>query len=322
MRRLAVLAALVASCGDARPAAPAPPVLALDAPFHERAGEIVFDGVARDVAWTAASDVLAPLSGPGPREVRIRAVHDGRRIYLLARWKDEEPTMNRYWKLRADGVWERHRGEDGFALAWSPGALRDAFRRDGCALFCHDGRHARPGADGMADVWFWGLQRSYGTRQAIDMAIRFGEGGRLRGDSQPEDSGNQENRSTEVEGPACVPFRVNELSRRVLTIDNAQPLPKNAVRAKIHASSAGWEVPYDVVRAGKGSRGDVAAAALFEKGEWTLELSRLFVTGNEDDQPLGDPLVPALFAVALFDGTEGSEHAISPPVELRILPAR
>lgn len=320
MRRLGVLLALAAGCGGAGPTAPS--VLSLEAPFHERAHEIVFDGIARDVAWTAARDVVAPLSGPGPREVRIRAVHDGRRLYLLARWRDEAPTMNRYWKLRDDQTWERHRGEDGFALAWSPGALRDAFRRDGCALLCHDGKHARSGDDGLADLWHWGLQRSFGTRQAIDMAVRFGDGGRLRGDNQPQDSGNQENRSTEYEGPACVPYRVNELSRRVLTIDNAQPLPKDAVRARISVSSVGWEVPYDVVRAGRGSRGDVAAAALHEKGEWTLELSRLFVTGNADDQPVGDPLVPALFAVALFDGTEGAEHAVSPPIELRFLPAR
>ncbi len=271
--------------------------------------------------WYEAPELVVPLTGPGPAEVRLRAFHDGERLFLLAEWEDPAVSLNRYWKLQEGGDWVRHFGEDGFAVLWVPGSLAEEFRAQGCAISCHGATHRRDGPRGYFDVWSWGAQRSSQFGQAIDMVLDFGNGGRLRGDGQPAESGNLPNENSQFRGPAAVPLRVTEESARFLRWSNAQPLPLERYEATKH-TSVGWEVPYDLLRAGKGSRGDVAAAGYHAEGRWRLEMSRLFRTGNGDDEPLGDPLVPSRFAVAVHEAAEGGDHAISGPIELRCVATR
>jgi len=77
-----------------------------------------------------------------------------------------------------------------------------------------------------------------------------------------------------------------------------------------------------VLRPMRGSRADVQARGKHLGKAWILELARDLLTGNPDDQPLGDPLIPYYFAVALHDGSEGDNHAISGPIELRFVATR
>ena len=81
------------------------------------------------------------LRGGGVSEVRLKAAHDGTYLYLLAVWPDKTRSFNRYWKYVGLAEWEKHVGEDAFSICWSPGSLQDEFREQGCALFCHNGKH-------------------------------------------------------------------------------------------------------------------------------------------------------------------------------------
>ncbi|MGQ0612478.1 MAG: ethylbenzene dehydrogenase-related protein [Planctomycetaceae bacterium] len=304
------------------PMAPAPlPLARLEARPLPAGQRIELDGRRNDAAWDETPELVVALTGPGPTEVRLRALHDGERLFLLAEWEDREVSLNRYWKLQEGGAWVRHVGEDGIALLWVPGSLGEVFRTQGCAISCHDARHQRDGPRGYFDVWSWGAQRSSQFGQAIDMVLDFGAGGRLRGDGQPAESGNLPNENSQFRGPAAVPQRVTPESTRFLRWANAQPFSLERHEAR-KQDSVGWEVPYDLLRPGKGSRGDVAAAGFHAEGRWCVEMSRLFRTGNGDDEPLGDPIAPAHFALTLHDAAEGGDHAISGPIELRFVAAR
>jgi hypothetical protein len=327
----AVLLLLVALAACDRPAhdAPAgqPAGPRLEAYRVPEGESVVVDGAMGDKAWTRAVEVVVPLEGDGPAEVRLRALHDDQRLYLLAIWKDPEKSYGRFWRRTGVVAFERHETEDAFAVCWAPNSLRDGFREQGCALFCHDGKHGYPDAEtGLADFWYWGAQQHYLHPQARDMRLPFGPRDRLRGDSQPEDSDNLPNFSLEYEGPRYYPKIIRSGVARILGTDNVQPVTKQILEERIPSKeNFGREIPLDIQRARQGSRGDVAAAGRHHEGKsWVLELARDLETGHPDDLPLvADPLVSYLFAVAINDGSAAGDHkAASGAIELHFLTPR
>ncbi|MHC4549072.1 MAG: ethylbenzene dehydrogenase-related protein [Planctomycetota bacterium] len=285
---------------------------------------VVVDGAMADHAWTRASELVVRLEGKGAPEVRLKAVHDAERIYLLAVWQDPARSMGRYWEYRGGLRWELHTGEDGFAICWSPGAHADAFRAQGCALFCHQDRHVHPEpGTGYVDFWYWGAQQTNLHAQARDMWLRQGREHRLRGDPQPADSDNIYNHSNRYRGPLYLPRFVTRQSERILLADNLREVTPDWIqRYWEDARNVGRQVPLDVLRPRRGSRGDVLAKARHHEGKgWVLELSRALETGHLDDQPLGDPLVAAYFSVAVYNDAAGADHHVSGPIELRFLAA-
>jgi len=322
VRSLWLVTLLLAACG--RPVAPAPPLPVLEAGPLKPETPIHVDGMAADEGWRLARELRLPLTGPGPKEVRLKAAHDGHRLYLLAMWQDPDASLDRYWKYAGHLKWEKSEREDGFAVLWAPGTLAAGFRREGCALLCHDGAHRYPGeGNGIADAWYFGAQQTKFFPQARDLWLRQGANQRLRGDNQPADSDNLLNQSDRYEGPRWFPKRIVETTKRLLFADNLQEATPDWIeRYWKDESNIGREVPLDVLRARLGSRGDVRHASryLAQGRTWVLEMVRDFETGNPDDLPLGDPLVPGLFAVAVYDAAGGADHAVSGPVELRCRP--
>jgi hypothetical protein len=278
-----------------------------------------------DNAWMPLPELSVPLKGGGTGEVKLKAAHDGKRFYLLAIWPDEEASRSRYWKYEGDLKWSRHETEDAFSVCWSPGALADAFRKEGCGITCHSERHVYPGeGSGFVDFWYWGAQQCALFPEARDMWLRQGEEHRLRGDRQPEDSDNVPNVSNKYDGPSAFPQFRKEGDNRVLPYGrNLKEVTPEWIRKywTVEANWIGHEVPLDLLRARKGSRGDVTAAARHheEQGKWVLELARDLSTGNGDDLPLG--LGAVLFAVAVHDDAAGAGHAVSGPIELSFSPA-
>jgi hypothetical protein len=322
---------LLAACGGdpgakGAPAAPLPQLQARRVPAGQR---VVVDGTTADAAWSVARDLALDLEGK--LTVHLKACYDDERVYLLATWSDPDRSRNRYWEYKGQVRWEKRTGEDGFSICWSPGGLHAEFRERGCALFCHGGgaddsgkRHAFPGqGNGYADFWYWGAQTTAYHPEARDMWLREGRGQHLRGDPQPPDSDNMLNQSTRYDGPRFMPVRVNRQTARVLFANNIQELTPEWVRKYWQDDkNVGRQVPLDVLRPRRGSRGDVLARARHHAGKgYVLELSRALETDNPDDQPLGDLVAPALFAVAVHAGNDGGEHLVSGPVELRFLPA-
>ncbi|MHC4491596.1 MAG: ethylbenzene dehydrogenase-related protein [Planctomycetota bacterium] len=325
-----LLLGLLAACDGERgtqeaPARSLPQLQARRLPDGQR---VVLDGMLADPAWTAARDL--PLDLDGKLTVHLKACYDDERLYLLATWSDPDLSMNRYWEYRGQVRWEKSTGEDGFAICWSPGRLHEQFREQGCAVFCHRGgadagkRHVYPGkGTGYADFWYWGAQTTSFHAQARDMWLRRGDAHRLRGDPQPAESDNLLNHSDRTAGPRFMPKLVSARTARILLFDNIQELTPEWVRKYWQdEKNVGRQVPLDILRPRRGSRGDVAARARHYAGKgYILELSRALETRNLDDQPLGDLHANALFAVAIFVANGGVEHVVSGPVELRFLPA-
>lgn len=327
MRILTVLVfAFAAACGKSPQAtgaaAESPPLLR--ASLVPENTEVVVDGRIADAAWRRSVELVVPLTGAGPTEVKLKAAHDGQRLYLLAVWEDADKSYNRFWKRTGVVEFEKTVREDGFAVCWAPNSLADRFREQGCALFCHDGGHVYPeDGSGFVDFWYWGAQQHVLYPQASDQWLRFGSKHRLRGDSQPEDSGNLKNVSTEYDGPRYYPYKVKrDTATRLLDHGNVNLVTKKILTQKIAGEhNFGREIPLDVQRARKGSRGDVEARAIHHKGKsWILEMARDLETGNRDDLPLVlDPLVTYLFAVAIYNDAGGADHtASSAPIALRL----
>jgi hypothetical protein len=326
---LFLLLGLLAACDGERDdeGAPARPLPQLQARRLADGQRIVVDGMLADPAWSAARNL--PLDLEGKLTVNLKACYDDERLYLLATWSDGDLSMNRYWEYRGQVRWEKSTGEDGFAICWSPGSVRKEFREQGCAVFCHGGaddakRHAYPGeGDGYADFWYWGVHTTNFHPQARDMWLRRGRGQSLRGDPQPAESDNFLNHSGRTAGPRYMPKRVGPRTARILLFGNIQELTPEWVRKYwIDEKNVGRQVPLDILRPRRGSRGDVLARARHHEGKgYILELTRALETGNLDDQPLGDLVNGALFAVAVYDDGAGVAHLISGPVELRFLPA-
>lgn len=318
MRRI-VLVALLAACAPSPPAPPPVP-LRLEAIAVEG---ILVDG-AMDNAWARATELAVPLKGGGVGEVKLRAAHDGTRLYLLAIWSDPAPSLSRYWHYDGNLKWTKHETEDGFSVMWSPGALADSFRAEACAIACHDNRHVYPGpGSGFLDFWYWGAEQCAVFPQARDLWLRQGAEHRLRGDRQPEDSDNIPNVSSKYEGPCAFPQYRKQGDDRILAYGKTlkEVTPDWIQKYWKEEINVGREVPLDLLRARKGSRGDVAASAKHhaEGPKWVLEMARDLVTRNTDDLPLGGASV--LFAIAVHDDAAGADHAVSGPIELRFLPA-
>jgi hypothetical protein len=323
--RLLVLAPLLlAACADPGEPPPGPlPVLRLEARQLPEGALVVVDGRMADDGWLRVPELVVPLKGGGPGEVKLAAVHDGERLYLRAVWKDEAASANRYWRYEGKLKWSRFEREDGFSICWAPGAEAAPFRAQGCALHCHDGRHVYPGSGkGLFDFWYWGAQQTAFTPQARDLWLRQGDDQRLRGDRQPEDSDNVENVSSKYDGPCMFPQYRRKGDDRVVFDGptNKEVTPDWIVKYWNEEVNIGREVPIDLLRERKGSRGDVRAAARHVGPIWVLELARDFETGNTDDLPLGNPVVPSHFTIAVYDDGQGAGHAVSGPIELHVLP--
>lgn len=332
MRNAVLLIALLAACGDPGSSPPPAgdgkatgPLPVLSAQRVEKGTSIRIDAKMGDPAWRRSHELKVRLAGAGVNEVKLKAAYDDERFYLLAVWKDKTKSLNRMWEYVAKGKFEQHTGEDAFSILWSPGATAAAFRTQGCAMFCHDGkRHVYPVEEtGFVDGWFWGAHQTGFKTTLRDLWMPFGANQRLRGDSQPAGSDNQLNLSHEFVGPGWAPKRVGAARNPLyLPSSNIQPLTKEKLDKLDPERNKGWKIPVDIQRPIRGSRGDVACRALYLKDTWVLEMARKLDTGHKDDLPLGDRLVTFLFAVAIHDDSEGGRHAISGPVELRFVVPR
>jgi len=321
------LSLLLLACGGKASVPASPPSLPrLDVVRMGPGEKVVIDGMLGDRAWKRARSLVVPLTGAGPQDVDLAALSDGRKLFLRAIWRDPTMSLGRYWIHHGADRFELHRGEDSFAICWAPGADDAAFAEQGCALYCHEERHTAPALKrGFSDFWFWGAQQTAAFDQARDLWLPFGKGLALRGDSQPDRSDNVANRSADFTGPAYFPRLLRRNADRFLYEDNIQKVTARQLREKLTRNpEGGRQIPFDIVRPRKGSRGDVAAVARHHAGVgWVLELARDLDTGHRDDLAF-DPRASArrLFAIAVGDGVVAADQARSGPIELRFLPPK
>ena len=268
----------------------------------EEHSQVRMDGNGSDSGWRRARELTVPLHGEnGPGKVTIKAIYNEVAVYFLLLWKDEKIDRNCVCRFEEPGQWRMHQGEDAAMLLFAPSEVTGAFREHGLDAFIQEGKFAYPGKQGFADAWYWGAQTTRPLHRARDHWMRPNQ--RLRGDSQPEDSDNIPNWSAQHSGPAGVPRRVGSKALSTLHWKDSIALTSERMALMKPENNIGWTVPAVLTRNMLGSRADVPASARFAGGSWFLEVARKLDTGNRDDLLLGDPMHPAHFAIAIWDGT-------------------
>ena len=313
LRAVAPLLVLLAACGDdtLENVLPVPPeTVRLSVYPLPEGGVIHLDGATGEDAWARAPRTVIKLEGPGPNRVYLQAAYDEKRIYLLVQWQDDDKSENYVWRFTEGLQWQRREGEDAFSIFWAPGSLYDHYEAHPADFFVHGDQPAIPAARGVMDVWYWGAQ-STPLGKAEDRVLPYLER-KLREDGATHGSGTWANENNQFVGPRFVPVRIKKnrnANARFLMYDNAQALTKEKWDRLDKKSNIGWEVSRFVLRPVLGSRADVDGKARFVGNAWILELARDLKTGNPDDLPLDDPLIPYLFAVGVHDGTAGAARA-------------
>lgn len=245
------------------------------------------DGQGDDTAWKGAPEVqlvaLRPLepSVGASTTVVIRSVHTADRIFFLVSWEDPtEDLMHKPW------VWSEAKS------SYEEGPQRE----DMMALaFEHTGTFTgdmlEP-ADAIWDVWHWKAARTNPQDFAMDKTHRYSR-------EKPEGKANSH---TARDGK---PIWIARPEDGGDSVERKQPAP----------SSRGEDlVPQFLPGTPTGSAADVAAKGTWKEGRWTIELSRLLVTGNADDSPFEVGKTLAM-GIATFDRTGEMDKATG-PVEL------
>ncbi len=247
------------------------------------------DGNAADAAWKGAPALAVPLTGGGRSiEARVRAVHDGVRVYLLAEWPDgTEDALYRPWTwdeqkktyVQADRV------DDGFAVA-----LYRSSPDQACKL---------NGEEQEADTWLWRAFWSSVAGHADDGVLRVSRQRLPHANPYPTASGSGQVWIREEPDDGPPPWAL-----------------------VIPVEFQGAEVASYRKQSAAGSRGDVLAAGRWTPGgarggTWAVEMSRALDTGHADDVPLrAGTRQPAAFAV--FDRSEKGRHVSSELIQLDI----
>jgi len=277
--------------------------------------------------WEKASPLRITLIGGiafdgGWTEVTLRALHDGRELFMMAEWLDQtEDRQYMPWKKMDEG-W-RHLAtnpddestfyEDKFSLVFP--IERDwQFERFGCAVSCHAGggrAYGYKGAGRLVDVWHWKATRTDPVGQVDDKywseadftAKDIGRHG------DPKQSGGYEkNISEDKTHPAYLPRNSSAVKQGVILADRAVPYT-NIAAGKLSVEQI---VPGIVASAAVGDRGDISCVSQHEDGRWQMYLRRKLDTTHQYDVKF----VPGQsypFACAAFD-CSSKRHAYEYPV--------
>ncbi len=78
-------------------------------------------------------------------------------------------------------------------------------------------------------------------------------------------------------------------------------------------------VPERILSESTESRADIKQAGTWSDGEWTVEIKRALVTGNDDDIQFSDLSLDYLFGTSLMDNAGGDAHVFSGVNSLRFV---
>ena len=229
----------------------------------------------------------------GRTRVTLRALHDGRELFLLAEWLD--PTEDRRdmpWEKTADG-WrhlvtdeldESRYYEDKFGLAF-PTTSDWQFDRAGCAIYCHAGggrAYGYKGASKIVDVWHWKSTRTDPVGQVDDKywwQVDFTAKDVGRHGDPKEGGGYKKNFSDDKTRPAFLPDDLATIRQGILPEEHAvEYTPEAAASIPV-----GTIIPGIVASAATGDRGDVRCQSRHENGRWQLYIRRKLDTGSRYD---------------------------------------
>jgi len=246
------------------------------------------DGSGGDRAWREAEALEVPLTGgPGPKTLRVRAVHDGKSLYLLAEWADpSRDTLYRPWVWDAarETYYQNEQLDDALAVA-----LYRSAPTDSCML---------QGDDVDADSWLWRAFWSEISGLADDGMLRVSQ--------------------TRV--PQSNPYPVSGGRGQVWVREDSDE-GVSGWFFFIPVDFQGETVSSYTAQQATGSRADVQARGRWSEetgtGTWTVEFARALDTRRADDVALAEGRSqPVAFAV--FDKRDKGRHASSALVQLEL----
>ena len=293
-----------------------------------------------ELPWQDAEPLQIHLAGGlafdgGRTQVTLRAMHDGRELFVLAEWDD--PTEDRRdmpWARTADG-WKRlavntndesHYYEDKFSLVF-PAEPDWWFNRFGCAFSCHVGgdpdyEHGKraygyKGCDHIVDVWHWKSTRTDPCGQVDDkywakVDFTAKDIGR-HGDPKAKGTGYKTNISEDAARPGWLPRDAWASRYGIIPTEHAVAYESDEGAQILEKIPVGAVIPGIVASAAQEDRGDVLCTSRYEAGRWRLYIRRKLDTGHEgvDGRPTDAKFVPGQsipFGCASFDNSS-KRHA-------------
>jgi hypothetical protein len=276
----------------------------------------VIDGKV-DRVWDAVRAVKVTASeGPqGDVEITVKALYTDRDVYFLFQWPDKTQSLGRFWEYTGT-EWRATRGnEDRLNVAWDMGA-KD-FAQKGCTAACHkQGKEVtfRTTGSDRLDIWHW---KSHRTNPAGWMDDQW-----LGAEVRPAD---RSARSNDSPGGTKANWDASAKRPRWGFKEGVRPGPvllaRDAVELRESARfKAGDRLPRDVVEKPTGSRGDIEARGVWDRGRWTLEVRRARDTGDRDhDVQFTDPGKAHLFGLSVHDDAGDDEHSHTGRTVLKLL---
>lgn len=221
----------------------------------------------------------------GEITVKIAAGHHEGALYLVARWPDKKADEEYLpWVWKGKKYRKGKQRDDMFALRFDMGGdFNECMIAD---------------ADYKVDVWLWSAGRSNPAGYAEDMW-------HLITTQMQENAAEYESPSGKV---------VYIIKRR----DASQPFYKSTRPNR--KKNQGKKLPgIEQLPFPSGSVADIKAKGQWKDGYWTLELTRLMTTGNEDDVAIkvGDKIRAQ---IAVFNKGNSDHKSVSAIIEFEFLP--
>ncbi len=275
--------------------------------------------------WDRARSLHVSLSNGlgyagGVTDVRLRALHDGKNIYVEAQWDDPAPDRRYHPWERTAGGWKHLKTsvddpnvyyEDKFAMVF-PVEKCPVFDHLGCAASCHAGGGTPYGIKNtptVIDVWHWKATRTDPVGQVDDKYWDDDPAGARHGD--PKDGGGYtKNNNDDETAPRFLPANPGAVLKGGILADGAVPLTPG----RAAAIAPGTIVPGIVTAPARGDRGDVRCRSRHEHGRWWLWISRPLDTGSDRDCAM-KPGGTYSFGCAAFNHTS-NRHAYNHDTQL------
>jgi len=313
---------------------------------YNSSSALIVDGVDNEAGWTSATSLIVTtgVGGSAPStQITLKVVYTTTHIYILASWDDSTFSASRD-KYRWNGTEfvdvAGSNSEDRLAIMWEITEIAgfDA----GCIVKCHS-PNAYVAANETGDIWHLKAARGMGAIGAtnsstltinattfeatagtiniigvaddnvIDDVDRGGDAG--TGPYSDNDNGTG--------APAWIETAPTDWMD-AMYLTQAEITATEAVNRSLITSqqdqwyignytALGAVVPRHITSPGAGSRGDINTGATWDNGTWTVEISRLLDTTNNDDVVFNTAGVSYHFSIALMDNSGGdADHSIAP----------
>jgi hypothetical protein len=278
--------------------------------------------------WNQSKESNLVLVGAGKVEGKVielkaKSVYTKDDIFFRFEWPDKDKSMDKNaWKFTGGNWVKQKANEDRLGVLWEINRI-DKFATKGCAILCHNESknneewyYAVNSPREKADLWHWKSVRSnpVGFTEdgfVIDNPKKVPEEGRKRdGGNKPYKAGD--NRTKDKKGPAFAQdpaqkasFPGSLLKSEAITLTSAHT-PREGDRLPGYVLNANW----------KESFGDVKTQGVWKDGKWTVMLSRMLDTGNDDDVQYNTRKKYS-FAIGVFDNSGAENSYNSDPLKLQ-----